>query len=62
MQYNILILLREVDQTQRIWNNTAIFILIQQSGKQGRMVSKYLEVLRMIKDILMMVFLPGTRG
>ncbi len=26
------------------------------------MVSKYLEVLRMLKDILMMVFLPGTRG
>ncbi len=62
MQYNILILLREVDQTQRIWNNTAIFILIQQSGKQGRMVSKYLEVLRMLKDTPMMVFLPGTRG
>ncbi len=26
------------------------------------MVSKYLEVLRKLKDILMMVFLPGTRG
>ncbi len=39
-----------------------MFIRIQQSGKQGRMVSEYLEVLGMIKDILMMVFLPGTRG
>ncbi len=26
------------------------------------MVSKYLEVLRKLKDILMMVFLPGTHG
>ncbi len=55
-------LLQEVDPTQRIWNNTAMFIWIQQSGKQGRMVSKYLEVLRMIKDIVMMGFLPGTHG
>ncbi len=58
----MLLLLREVDQTQRIGNNTVMFIRIQQSGKQGRMVSEYLEVLGMIKDILMMVFLPGTRG
>ncbi len=58
----IILLLREVDLTPRIWNNTAMFIWIQQSGKQGRMVSKYLEVLRMLKDILMRVFLPGTRG
>ncbi len=39
-----------------------MFILIQQSGKQGRMVSTYLEVHRKLKDILMMGFLPGTRG